>query len=146
MANAFGITDAQISQASLNQQPIDPNNPWADPTNTAALSKNSSYLPENYTVGGATKVNAYDGTPADWTPKTPSMPTNGSYPAMANSYGLGGQPAQPQAQTQAQTQAPVQGNTSDPNFAVKALSQAVNDSGSKGFNPWSMQGEANVRN
>lgn len=78
--------------------------------------------------------------------------TNAStYPTMQNAFGLGtnGAPSPaggtPVDSIQPSMQAPIPGNNSDPNYAVNALSKAVGDSGSRGFNPWSMQGEANAR-
>lgn len=53
----------------------------------------------------------------------------GAYPAMANDYGLG------QAQ-------PTSASSSSPGYASQDISVTVPDSGSRGFNPWSLQGEA----
>lgn len=76
-----------------------------------------------------------------------------TYPTMQNSFGLGTNGAtSPQGpgtgidNIQPLMQAPIPGNQSDPNYAVNKLAQAVGDSGSRGFNPWSTQGEANARN
>ncbi len=56
-----------------------------------------------------------------------------AYPAMANSYGIG---QQPQA---------VPGQASNPSFQAQPLTQTMPDSGSRGFNPWSLAGESNSR-
>lgn len=58
----------------------------------------------------------------------------GQYPAMTNSYGLGGQ------------QSPaVPGSASNPAFGAQPITVTVPDTASRGFNPWSLTGEANAR-
>jgi hypothetical protein len=52
-----------------------------------------------------------------------------SYPAMANDYGLGQAQAAP-------------GAASSPSFGATDISVTVPDASSRGFNPWSLQGEA----
>lgn len=152
-----GPTDAEKQQAAANAIPIDQNNPWFDPSNTQALAKNSTFMPDNYFAGN--KQVAVDANnpstwntsgPAGWTtnklnatPESASPSVMGGaprnslsgYPAMPNSYGLG----------QQQSQGAVPGAASNPNFNASSLSDAINDSGSKGLNPWSLQGEANAR-
>lgn len=65
------------------------------------------------------------------TPQGPAAPggDQGGYPTMANDYGLG------------QT-SPTPGSSSNPGFAQQDISVTVPDSGSRGFNPWSLSGEA----
>lgn len=58
------------------------------------------------------------------------------YPAMQNAYGLGGPMDQPEA---------VPGTASNPNYMEEGLTTTMPDSGSRGFNPWSLTGEANAR-
>lgn len=113
------------------------NNPWAMHAND--LQNNSSYLPDNYFVSGKNSGSNLRASQGGVMAPGPTAPA-GTYPAMQNSFGLGSPPTPAAAPTPAPTN-----GASDPNFAVKSLSTAVSDSGSKGFNPWSMQGEANAR-
>lgn len=48
------------------------------------------------------------------------------YPAMSNSYGLGSIP----------------GTASNPSYNSQPLNTSMPDTGSRGFNPWSLTGEA----
>lgn len=57
------------------------------------------------------------------------------YPAMQNTYGLGGPVAPAQA-----------GSDSNPSYDSKPITSDAGSSGSRGFNPWSLQGEATARN
>lgn len=54
------------------------------------------------------------------------------YPAMANAYGLG------------QSQ-PIPGAASNPGYLSQPITVTVPDTASRGFNPWSLTGEANAR-
>lgn len=56
-----------------------------------------------------------------------------AYPAMANSYGIGN------------TTGAVPGQAAGPGYAQQPLNITMPDSGSRGFNPWSLQGESNAR-
>lgn len=59
-----------------------------------------------------------------------SMQNDGSqYPALQNQWGLGSTP----------------GSASAPSYGAAPVTINMPDSGSRGFNPWSMQGEANAR-
>lgn len=71
-------------------------------------------------------------------PTPPEMlPTGGGYPAMANDYGLGqGTPQQPQA---------FAGSAAGPDYLQKPLTLNIDNSSSRGFNPWSTVGESNAR-
>lgn len=187
----FGMDTSSIRQQMLAQDETSylqntvstnsGNNPWM--MDSQQLSKNSSYMPDNYFVsgngvaGGQGVINSPDaqggntaeiiqgpGTNLAGNQGQGSAPglgvpgglnnqdTNAStYPTMQNSYGLGTNGATspvggtPANAIQPQAQSPIPGNASDPNYAVNSLSAAVSDSGSRGFNPWSMQGEANAR-
>ena len=55
---------------------------------------------------------------------------NGGYPAMQNSFGLGAQVG------------PVAGAQSGQDYMTTPISQGTPDSSSRGFNPWSLTGEA----
>lgn len=57
-----------------------------------------------------------------------------SYPATTNDYGLGS--------TQSQ---PVAGSASNPTYGGQPITLTVPDTSSRGFNPWSLSGEANAR-
>ncbi len=69
------------------------------------------------------------GAPASQAPQGPQP-----YPAMRNSYGLG---ATPQAQPMPQAQ---------PNTTQQSNPMIPTNEGSRGFNPFSLQGAANTRN
>lgn len=58
------------------------------------------------------------------------------YPALPNEYGLG---------DTSQFQGAVPGSQSNPSYMTSPLSTTVPDSGSRGFNPWSLLGESNAR-
>lgn len=59
-----------------------------------------------------------------------------AYPAMQNSYGLGNMGQQPSA---------IPGSASNPSYQTQPINITMPDSGSRGFNPWSLQGESNAR-
>lgn len=60
---------------------------------------------------------------------------NGSaYPAMSNAFGLGSSQS-----------TPIPGSASNPGYGSQPISITVPDSSSRGFNPWSLTGEANSR-
>lgn len=166
-----GAFQAMLNQNEKNNSMAkDPSyNPWVLDANQ--LQKNSAYIPEDYFItGNNLGNNIMTGGTAPGSGRGIGNPNAGSsplgtpspssgYPAMTNSYNLGAPPSQPTSpvgplgpggtpiqNSQPAAQHPVAGNPSDPKFATQALSQAVSDSGSRGFNPWSMQGEANARN
>ncbi len=56
-----------------------------------------------------------------------------AYPTMSNSYGIGEQPSA------------VPGQAAGPSFQTQPLNVTMPDSGSRGFNPWSLSGESNAR-
>lgn len=58
-----------------------------------------------------------------------------SYPAMQNSFGLGA----------SNTPGAIPGSASSPGFGATPINITMPDSGSRGFNPWSLQGESNAR-
>lgn len=57
-----------------------------------------------------------------------------SYPATTNTFGLG--------DTQS---TPVAGSASNPTYGGQPISVSIPDTSSRGFNPWSLSGEANAR-
>lgn len=67
----------------------------------------------------------------------------GGYPAMQNPYGLGSVVGGGTSGGGT----PTPGSASAPSFNTTPVTsnQAATDSSSRGFNPWSMQGEANAR-
>ncbi len=56
-----------------------------------------------------------------------------AYPTMSNAYGIGQQPSA------------VPGQAAAPSFQAQPLTTTMPDSGSRGFNPWSLAGESNAR-
>ncbi len=144
------FNDALAGPVPMDMPTPPTNSPWAFGNNQKQLQNNSSYLPDNYMIeGNQNPHQAYDqgGTPQNPLPNQ----NNTGYPAMANSMGLGTTPSPAAGSMGGGTPTgpsigATPGNLSDPSFATKALSQAVSDSGSRGFNPWSMQGESNARN
>lgn len=126
-------------------------NPWGSPnpylgglasanqnavTQTPGLQQNMSQLQNKISsLGGQDSGNG--------------MATNNSYPAYANSYGLGTQvnqtsQAAPQNAAPAPTQA-TPGAASSPDYLMQALNATAQNVASRGFNPWSLTGEANAR-
>lgn len=75
--------------------------------------------------------------------QAPQQPVNQPYPAMPNAYGLGSQPSPMGAPQTPQVQGfqgpPASNNNQDPHLSAT-------DSGSRGFSPYSLNGEANSRN
>jgi hypothetical protein len=72
--------------------------------------------------------------PASVAPAASSTdPSASAYPTMANDYNLG------------QQTAPVPGAASNPDYSTKPITVTMNDSSSRGFNPWSLSGEATAR-
>lgn len=59
-----------------------------------------------------------------------SMSQGGGYPAMANDYGLG------------DTSSAFPGAASNPSYAQSPITTGGTDNSSRGFNPWSLTGEA----
>lgn len=71
-----------------------------------------------------------------------AAPLMGAYPTFPNTYGIGSQSAFGGAQPPAQSpQQSLQINTG----AQPPQSPTPPDTGSRGFNPWSLQGESNAR-
>lgn len=59
-----------------------------------------------------------------------------AYPAMENSYGLGAMNTSAGA---------IPGSSSNPDYAANPWGDSPADAGSRGFNPYSLKGEANYR-
>lgn len=130
-------------------------NPWGSPnpylgglasanqsavTQTPGLQQNMSQLQNKISsLGGQDSGNG--------------MATNNSYPAYANSYGLGTQvnqqsQAAPQSAAPAPAPAPTQtipGSPTSQDDLMQALNATAQNVASRGFNPWSLTGEANAR-
>lgn len=69
-----------------------------------------------------------------------SQTSGQSYPTMTNSYGLG-----QMASAAANPVGAVTGSASAPSFAANPVTSVVPDASSRGFNPWSLTGEALAR-
>ena len=144
------------------------NNPWSNSQNVQSIDHNSGFLPQNYfnpgsqvadyNVGAITQATSPQYTPSTPTTSTPSgtqastpgaPSSQGSYPAMTNQYGLGSTPTPqgpaPGASPSLASPAPMAAAPTSNDQAVNSLTSAITDSGSKGMNPWSLQGESNAR-
>lgn len=127
--------------------------PVYNPQGSTEGYSNSTYLPSNYfSDAGQNALQSADTPPAAPIPVGSavqnSTPAGSTYPTMANSYGLGTQGTAPAASTATPsptTSTASPGNPSSPDYATEQLASAVSDSGSRGFNPWSMIGESNSR-
>ncbi len=124
-------------------------NPWGDPTTQQAPISPWLNQPTQYGQDGMAQVptlnpwngpNPFaDGSGAQAQGATQGVQQNlqntlNQYPAMPNSYGLGSQPSDP-----------IAGAASNPDFNAQPITVAVPDTASRGFNPWSLSGEANSR-
>lgn len=99
-------------------------NPWGNmvSADTAAVGQNTQQANQN--IGALTEqMGNYGGD-------------GSSYPAMQNSYGLGNYGQQPTA---------IPGSASNPSYQTQPMNVVMPDSASRGFNPWSLQGESNAR-
>lgn len=107
--------------------PVDPSqNPYSQMLNTDGPAGQAIQNANAQSTSAIdSQINAYGGTPADGG-------GNPAYPTMANSYGLG-------------TSAPIPGSASNPAFGSQPITVSVPDTSSRGFNPWSLTGEANAR-
>lgn len=99
-------------------------NPWEFMLNQDSQAATQNTAQANQNIGALTEqMGNYGG--------------NGSaYPAMQNSYGLGNTGQQPQA---------IPGTASNPSYQTQPMNVTMPDSASRGFNPWSLQGESNAR-
>lgn len=105
--------------------PVDPStNPWNSMLSSDTQASNSIQATNAQTMGVMdSQIGAYGGTPS----------STSTYPTMTNSYGLG------------TSSAPVVGSASNPSFNGQPITVDVPDTSSRGFNPWSLTGEANAR-
>lgn len=125
VGNAFGPTQGQTPDGQtyeLKQQTNWGDNPWG-----SQLGADT-----NRGMGIAQNANQNIGTLQGQLQQLQGNPSN--YPAMPNGFGLGlQQPSIPQ------------NYASSPGFMSQPLNTTMPDSGSRGFNPWSLQGESNAR-
>lgn len=114
-----GYTDPSY-QVPLLDTPNYGDNPWAGGYQNATEAGYTNTEQANQNIGalqGQMGVYGGDGS---------------KYPAMQNSYGLG-------------DTGPTPGTASNPNYLTQPMSVTMPDSSSRGFNPWSLQGESNAR-
>ena len=102
-------------------------NPWAAPDPYAQAISQATGNINNAYAGMDQSQMALQGLQ-----NQQSQMTEG-YPAMSNAYGLG------------QQVDPMAGAASNPDYATNPITVPVPDTASRGFNPWSLTGEANAR-